>query len=76
MKQAYLKSNHPELRIIWGLGEFAAHLPALPVPDAIADEFSTEEARAAGWVVTRIEQDHGAYVEGRGQIAAPADDGE
>lgn len=63
MKQAYLKNNNPELRILMGIGEFAAHLPALPVPDAIANQFDTAEAKAAGWEVAWVENDHGPRAE-------------
>lgn len=72
-RQAYLKNEHPELRIIGGIGEFAAHLPALPVPDSIAHQYDTDEMRAQGWVVRWVEHDHGAFVGAHGD--APGEEG-
>lgn len=59
MTQCYLKKDTPELSIIGGIGEFAVHLPALPVPESIANQYDTPEMRALGWVVTRVSDDHG-----------------
>lgn len=58
MTQCYLKKDTPELSIIGGIGEFAAHLPALPVPESIANQYDTEEMRGFGWVVMRVPDDH------------------
>ena len=58
MKQAYLKRTDPERSVIGGVGEFSADLPALPVPDSIAYQYDTDDMRAAGWVVTWVEDDH------------------
>lgn len=45
--QCYLKNERPELHTILGVGEFAAHLPALPVPESIANQYDTTEAHSS-----------------------------
>jgi hypothetical protein len=60
MKQAYLTRTSAEVSMIGGVGLFAAHLPALPVPDSIAHQYDTEEMRAQGWVVRWVDDDHSA----------------
>lgn len=57
MKRAFLKRISPELSIIGGIGEFAAHLPALPVPDSIGHQYDTAEMKAAGWIVAWTDAD-------------------
>lgn len=58
MKQAYLKSNATALRSMGGVGDFAAHLPALPVSDSIAHQYDTDEMKGLDWVVTWVEDDN------------------
>jgi hypothetical protein len=53
--QHYLKFNGPELHRILGIGDFHADLPALPVPESIANQYDTEEMKALGWVVWKNE---------------------
>jgi len=57
--QTYLKFNGQERHMILGIGDFHADLPALPVPESIANQYDTEEMKALGWVVTKVEDDHG-----------------
>lgn len=75
MTQCYLKKDTPELSIIGGIGEFAAHLPALPIPESIANQYDTPEMRALGWVVTRMTDDHGPKAEPVSLVASfPGDE--
>lgn len=50
-KQAYLSYAGPGERIISGVGLFAKGIPPEPVRTSIANQYSTDEMKALGWIV-------------------------
>lgn len=51
IRNPYLSYSGPGTRIIGGVGMFSRGIPAEPVSLSIANQYSTEEMKALGWVV-------------------------